>query len=221
MAMAVPLNSAPRQVTLIDLGVQNILSVENAFRVIGADVRVARTAQDIEGAEFLVLPGVGAFGAAQAKLNETGLADAIKKHAVGKRLPLLGLCLGMQLLGTASDEFGSHLGLNLIPGQVTRLEDQLPDFRVPNIGWRSVTSTGHSSLFSTALPQKTDAPYYHVHSFHFQCDDNAHVAGVSNFGSQTVASVIHRGNVFGTQFHPEKSQDAGLDLLHAILHGLA
>lgn len=219
--MAVQIFSAPRQVTLIDLGVQNILSVENAFRVIGADVQVAKTAREIDGVDFLVLPGVGAFGAAQARLNETGLVEAIKKHAVEKRLPLLGLCLGMQLLGTASDEFGNHLGLNLIPGKVTRLQDQLPTFRVPNIGWRSVKSTGQSSLFSAALPQNTDASFYHVHSYHFQCDDNAHVAGVSNFGNQTVASVIHRGNVFGTQFHPEKSQDAGLDLLHAILHGLA
>lgn len=213
-------NSGQKLVTIVDLGIQNILSVENAFRVIGADVQIVKTAEEIQNAHFLVLPGVGAFGAAQARLEETGLAKAIKKHATEKRLPLLGLCLGMQLLATSSDEFGSHLGLGLIPGKVTRLQEQLPDFRVPNIGWRAVRSTGQSCFLPIDPPNHADTSFYHVHSFHFQCDETKDVAGVSNFGHQTIASAIHRANVFGTQFHPEKSQDAGLDLLHAVLHGL-
>ena len=139
-------SSDRKAVSIVDLGIQNILSVENAFKIIGADVRIVSEPREIDNARFLVLPGVGAFGAAQAKLEETGLAAAIKKHAIEKGLPLLGLCLGMQLLATTSDEFGNHLGLGLIPGRVTRLKEQLPDFRVPNIGWRTVTSTGQSSL---------------------------------------------------------------------------
>jgi len=213
-------SSGQKLVTIVDLGIQNILSVENAFRAIGANVQMAKTPLDIQNANFVVLPGVGAFGAALARLKETGLADAIKRHATEKRLPLLGLCLGMQLLATSSDEFGNHLGLGLIPGKVTRLQDQLPEFRVPNIGWRAVRSTGQSRFLPIDPPHQAETSFYHVHSFHFQCDKGEDVAGVSNFGHQTITSVIHRANVFGTQFHPEKSQDAGLDLLHAVLHGL-
>lgn len=204
-------------VTIIDLEVQNILSVENAFRVIGADVRVVKTAADVDGSEFLVLPGVGAFGAAAARLAETGLADAVRRHAIDRRLPVMGLCLGMQLLADTSDEYGFSRGLGLIPGRVVRLEDKPPEYRVPNIGWREVHPTGHSAVMPQALDGRS---FYHVHSFHFQCGDPLHVAGFSRFGDSDIASIVHSGNVFGTQFHPEKSQDAGLDLLHAVLHAL-
>ena len=213
-------NAGQRLVTIVDLGIQNILSVENAFRVIGASVQTAKTAEAIQNVHFLVLPGVGAFGTAQARLEETGLADAIKKHATEKRLPLLGLCLGMQLLADSSDEFGHHLGLGLIPGKVVRLQDQSPEFRVPNIGWRAVIPTGQSVILPVEPSRLPETSYYHVHSFHFQCEESKDVAGISNFGRQTIASAVHRANIFGTQFHPEKSQDAGLDLLHAVLHGL-
>lgn len=202
-------------VTLIDLEVQNILSVENAFRVIGAQVCVVKDAASVEDAGFLVLPGVGAFGAAMTRMRSTGLDAAVRRHALERRRPVMGLCLGMQLLADASDEYGHHEGLGLIPGRVTLLKESPPDFRVPNIGWREVRATGNSSL----LPAGAHS-YYHVHSYHMQCADPSHVAGVSRFGGGDIASIVHRGNVFGTQFHPEKSQDAGLDLLHAVLHGL-
>ncbi len=204
-------------VTIIDLEIQNILSVENAFRVIGADVRVVKSAQDVEDASFLVLPGVGAFGAAAARLEETGIAAAVRRHAQQKHLPVLGLCLGMQLLADTSDEYGFNRGLGLIPGRVVRLLDKPPEFRVPNIGWREVRHSGHSPLLPNTAQVRS---FYHVHSFHLQCDDPTQVAGWSRFGDVDIASIVHRDNVMGTQFHPEKSQDAGLDLLHALLHRL-
>jgi glutamine amidotransferase len=202
-------------VTVIDLEIQNILSVENAFRVIGAQVRVVKDASGLDGSGFLVLPGVGAFGAAMARLHSTGLYEAVRHHALQRKLPVMGLCLGMQLLSDGSDEYGHHPGLGLVPGSVRLLKEAPPEFRVPNIGWREVCSTGNSALLGAA-PHS----YYHVHSYHMECANASDVAAVSRFGDQDITSIVHRGNVFGTQFHPEKSQDAGLDLLHAVLHGL-
>jgi imidazole glycerol-phosphate synthase subunit HisH len=207
----------PRVISIIDLGVQNILSVENAFRVIGADVRVVKDAAQVADAEFLVLPGVGSFGAAAARLEATGLMSAVRRHAKERKLPLVGLCLGMQLMAESSEEHGVHEGLGLIPGKVVRLEEAPPQFRVPNIGWRTVSLQGTSTLLPRALDGRS---YYHVHSFHLRCTDPSDVAGVSRFGGDHIASIVHRGNVFGTQFHPEKSQDAGLDLLHAVWNEL-
>jgi imidazole glycerol-phosphate synthase subunit HisH len=209
--------SEKQTVSIIDLGIQNILSVENAFRTIGAEVLIVTTPSEIESAQFLVLPGVGAFSTAAKKLRDAGLDIAIRKHALENKKPLLGLCLGMQLLADQSDEFGSNPGLGLVPGRVVKLTEQLPQFRVPNIGWREVRSTGASQLFPE---MQSRADFYHVHSFHFECASKDDVAGTSKFGQRDITSIVHRGNIFGAQFHPEKSQDAGLNLLHSILYSL-
>lgn len=204
--------------TVVDLEIQNILSVENALRTIGAQVRVVKDAAGIADADFLVLPGVGSFGTAAARLHESGIAEAIRRHALQRHKPVMGLCLGMQLLADSSTEHGTHAGLGLIAGKVLRLEESPPDYRVPNVGWREVRLR---PLARALLPDALDGrSFYHVHSFHFQPADASHVLGVSRFGDHDVASIVGRENVFGTQFHPEKSQDAGLDLLHAVLHGL-
>lgn len=205
------------RVTIIDLEIQNILSVENAFRVVGAEVAIARDAAAVAAAEFLVLPGVGAFGAAMERLHETGIAQAVCSHARVKRLPLMGMCLGMQLLADGSHEYGFHPGLGLIPGTVELLQEAPPDYRVPNIGWREVVASGNSAL----LPRGSETrSFYHVHSYHMICAQAGDVAASSRFGAADITSVVHRDNIFATQFHPEKSQDAGLDLLHAVLHAL-
>lgn len=206
-----------KTVSIVDLGIQNILSVENAFTTIGADVRVISTVAEVEDAQFLVLPGVGAYSAAANKLHDTGLDTAIRRHALERKRPLLGLCLGMQLLADHSEEFGYNKGLGLIPGKVLKLVDQPPQFRVPNIGWRNVLNTGCSHLLTGA---QSPSAYYHVHSFHFECENGQDVAGVSNFGNHDISSIVHRANIFGAQFHPEKSQESGLNLLHLVLHNL-
>ena len=210
-------SSDKNTVSIVDLGIQNILSVENAFRTIGAEVRIVTTDVEIEDAHFLVLPGVGAYSSAVKKLSDTGLDVSIRRHALEKKKPLLGLCLGMQLLADASDEFGSHKGLGLIHGKVVKLVDQLPQFRVPNIGWRDVHHTGTSPLLPRA---QNPSSYYHVHSFHFECENKQDVAAITNFGTQDITSIVHRGNIFGAQFHPEKSQEAGLNMLNVVLHNL-
>lgn len=212
------LQTHQRVVTVVDLQIQNILSVENALRVVGAQVNVIRDAADIANADLLVLPGVGSFGAAAARLHSSGMAAAIRHHAQVCKRPVVGLCLGMQLLADSSEEHGEHVGLGLISGKVCRLKESLPDHRVPNVGWREVSlSEGASALLPDSLHGRS---YYHVHSYHFQTTDPGHTTGTSQFGSVRIASIVQRDLTVGTQFHPEKSQQAGLDLLHALINGL-
>lgn len=208
----------PREVTLVDLQIQNTQSVENAFRVIGATVTIAREPDAIADADLVVLPGVGSFAAAVAKLQEGTMQAALRRHALEWQRPILGLCLGMQLLADSSEEHGVHAGLGLIPGKVVRLQESPPEFRVPNVGWREVS---FRPGVRDVLPQSLDRrAFYHVHSFHFQTEVPEHTIAVSRFGQGDIASIVRKGNVVGTQFHPEKSQEAGLDLLHALLQQL-
>lgn len=207
-----------RVVTIVDLQIQNILSVENALRAVGAKVRVVREASAIASAELLLLPGVGSFRAAAERLHGSGIAEAINQHAITYKRPVIGLCLGMQLLADFSEEHGVHPGLGLIPGKVVLLEETPPEYRVPNVGWREV-SLGESAL--KLLPEAlNNRSYYHVHSYHFQTTDLGHTTGSSKFGSTSIASIVQKGSIVGTQFHPEKSQEAGLDLLHFLITGL-
>lgn len=207
-----------RIVTIVDLQIQNILSVENALRVVGAQVKVVRDAAAIASADLLVLPGVGSFRAAAERLHGSGMAEAIKHHAITCKRPVVGLCLGMQLLADFSEEHGIHSGLGLIPGKVVRLEEAPPEYRVPNVGWREVSLTEKAmELLPKALNNRS---YYHVHSYHFQATNPSHTIGTSKFGSTRIASIVQRDSIVGTQFHPEKSQESGLDLLHALITGL-
>lgn len=204
-----------RQVTLVDLQIQNILSVTHALNLVGAQVVIARDAAAIAEADLLILPGVGSFAEASRRLFQSGLAQAIQDHALKRQRPVVGFCLGMQLLADASQEHGEHAGLGLIPGQVVKLREQPPEHRVPNIGWRTVHFNEHSTV---VLPAELDgANYYHVHSYHFQVTSPSHCIGTSRFGNTDIASIVAHGQVLGTQFHPEKSQEPGLDLLHALV----
>jgi len=207
-----------RVVTIVDLHIQNIMSVENALRVVGAQVKVAQDAAAIANADLLLLPGVGSFRAAAERLHDSGMADAIKHHAITCKRPVIGLCLGMQLMADFSEEHGTHAGLGLIPGKVVRLDEAPPEFRVPNVGWREVSLVERAiDLLPQALNNRS---YYHVHSYHFQTSDPSHTIGTSEFGTSRIASIVKHGSIVGTQFHPEKSQEAGLDLLHTLIIGL-
>lgn len=196
-------------IAVVDYGMGNLRSVANAFEAIGAPVRVTSRPQDLEEAERIVLPGVGAFGEAIGRLREIGMVDAMHKAVVEAKKPFLGICLGMQLLAERSFEHGEHPGLGWIPGCVRRIEPRDPTLRVPHVGWNSVTTRGASGLFR-GLPH--DPAFYFVHSFWFDVEDSAAVVGTCDYGGQLVAAVC-RDHVFGTQFHPEKSHHAGLTLL--------
>ena len=201
-------------VTILDLDIGNLQSVANAFRRVGADVSIARTAEAAENARILVLPGVGAFERAMARLNEHGVDATVRRHALERHRPLIGICLGMQLLAERSYEHGEFAGLGLIPGEVVQLTAQPPRYRVPHIGWATVKAAKPSAMFPVGVDGQS---FYHVHSYHLVCKDHGDVAATFEFGGHRIVTAIERDNVFGMQFHPEKSQDAGLNLLHSLL----
>ena len=193
------------QVGIIDYGVGNLRSVEKAFAVNGCNAVVSSDEKILRQAERLVLPGVGAFGACMKALTERGFDDLVRER-VAKGTPLLGVCVGMQMLFEESDEFGRKPGLGLLPGRVRRFAG---DLVVPQVGWNQISQRLAHALFAGIADQ---AFFYFVHSYYCESDDPAVVVGETEYGT-TYASVVARGNVCGVQFHPEKSQAAGLRLL--------
>jgi glutamine amidotransferase len=198
--------------TIIDSGVANLGSVQAALRRIGLPARVATDVDSVRRADALLLPGVGAFARAMAVLNEHGLVDSIRA-AAADGVPVMGICLGMQLLAEESEEFGRHEGLGLIPGRVVRLESRQSGERVPNIGWCDVTPAPDAILYREVEP---GTAFYFVHSYVLECRTPSDVAASIRFGGREVTVAVQRGNIHGAQFHPEKSQDSGLSVLAAF-----
>jgi glutamine amidotransferase len=190
---------------VVDFGMGNLLSVQKALERVGCPARVARTAEELAESERLVLPGVGAFGQAMANLEQRELLAPLRS-ACAEGKPLLGICLGLQLLFEASEEHGYHEGLGLFRGDVCRFPG---DVRVPHIGWNQLRITRESPLFE-GIPDNTF--FYFVQSYYVRPEDATLVAGTTEYGVP-FAAAIGRKNVFGVQFHPEKSQQAGLRLL--------
>ncbi len=193
-------------ITIIDLGISNIKSITRGFVTQGFQVRVTADPEEVYTADSLVLPGVGAFPKAMEVLNVKGLVEKIRAYARSGR-PLIGICLGMQLLFSSSNEHMVTDGLALISGNVTRFP---PDRPVPHMGWNEVQIVEESILFE-GIPDRSD--FYFVHSYYAEPDNINEIAGYSDhFGRFT--AVVQKGNIFGTQFHPEKSQNNGLKLLN-------
>lgn len=209
--------TSPPRLGVIDLGISNVRSVTNAL----ARVSVPCTLVDgrLPDAGPLLLPGVGAFGDGMASLRARGLVEPLRR-AAGEGRTILGICLGMQLLADGSDEYGDHAGLGLIPGRVTALDAARE--RVPNIGWCDVTPCGASALFpSAAEPRASGRSFYFAHGYALTPANDADVAATITFGGAEVVAAVARGTVLGAQFHPEKSQDAGLDLLARVFAAIA
>lgn len=199
-------------VAIIDYGVGNLFSLRSSLSYLGIDNVLSNDAAEIRRANRLILPGVGAFGDAVAKLRESGLFDEVKRQAAAGK-PLLGICLGMQLLFDKSYEFGEHQGLSLIPGTVEPLAPDLPagGLKVPHIGWNSLNIVKEDPLFKYFPP---GAHVYYVHSFYAKnCREST--LATSEYGIP-VTGAVRRGSVWATQFHPEKSGTAGLALLKAF-----
>jgi glutamine amidotransferase len=192
-------------IAIIDYGVGNLRSVHRAFEYVGAEVTVTAQRETIESASAVVLPGVGAFGKAMSNLQRAGLADVIRQ-VIAQGRPFLGICLGLQLLFEESEEMGEHRGLGVFGGQVKRFE---VDLKVPQIGWNQI----HIQRANPLLEGVADGSYaYFVHSYYVVPTDPEIVLATTDYGID-YASIIGRSNVFGIQFHPEKSQAVGLRIL--------
>ena len=198
-------------IAIIDYGVGNLFSLKSSFSAIGQEVVVTNSPDEIRKAEKIILPGVGAFSDAAKKLKDTGLGAVVVEEAKkGKKI--MGICLGMQMLFEKSFEYGEHEGLGLIPGEIRAIEEVIPkDYKIPHIGWNSLTFKKDSEI----LKYIKDGDFvYFVHSF-YAADCDEYVTSTSDYGYPLTASVQNK-NVYGCQFHPEKSGEVGLNILRAF-----
>jgi len=195
-------------IVIIDMGLGNISSVSRALRHLGAAHSVSFDSAAIGSADKLILPGVGNFFEASRRMHSSGLADKIKEQVMVERKPFLGICLGMQLLADNGEEGGGSKGLGIINADVYRLRSEKAGCRLPHVGWNDVTSRG-MALFS-GIPDHT--PFYFVHSYEMVLNDKSVQSALCNYGTDFVAA-IQKNNICGTQFHPEKSQGLGLQIL--------
>ena len=197
-------------IVIIDSGVANTGSIVNMLKRIGAACRVTNRKEDILSAGRLILPGVGSFDAGMGSLAAAGLIDPIRQRVLGGHVPLLGVCLGMQLLTRRSEE-GSLPGLGLIAADTIKwqFDPRTTGLKIPHMGWNTVFPENESPLFKSA---SEISRYYFVHSYHVVCDNADDVAATVCYGYRAVAAVV-RGNIMGVQFHPEKSHRFGMKLL--------
>jgi glutamine amidotransferase len=198
-------------IAIIDYGVGNLFSLSCSLKKIGAESVITNDVNVIKNAQSLILPGVGAFGDAAQKLESGGMSSLIKDLTLNGK-PLLGICLGMQMLFDKSYEYGEHNGLGLIKGEVCPLEKDVSGLKIPHMGWNSLDFKKKNSKI---LKYINDGDYvYFVHSYYAKCGEE-YLSATSHYGIDVTASV-EKENVYGTQFHPEKSGEVGLKILQAF-----
>ena len=200
-------------VCIVDYGLCNLDSVARAVEECGATPHVTQNADELRRCDRLIIPGVGAFAKAMENLRNSGMDEAICAERERRQLPVLGICLGMQLLADASEEGGESRGLGLIRGRVVRLKRSAPRERVPHVGWNEIEVMAQHPLLAGL---GNGANFYFVHSYHLSCAEQSNVVARTPYCGQ-FASVVAQGDVMGVQFHPEKSQKAGFQLLRNFL----
>jgi len=192
-------------IAIIDYGMGNLRSVEKGFLKVGVDAKVVTDPRSVNDAEAIVLPGVGAFRDCMKNLDQMKLIEPILK-SVRNGKPYLGICLGLQMLFTESEEFGVYKGLDVLKGKVVRFQ---VDLKVPHMGWNTVRLLGKPPIFDGI---KDESYFYFVHSYYVAPDDEGIIAGTTDYG-MTFTSMVWKDNIIATQFHPEKSQETGLKIL--------
>lgn len=203
------------KIVIVDYGVGNTYSVSNAISSLGyKKLTISDKESVIKGADALILPGVGAFEACANNLKERRLDKILNEEVLAKKKPILGICVGMQLMATNSEENGLHDGLNWIEGKVIKLELP-PEFAVPHVGWNNVSFTQADPLFNRNADESN---FYFDHSYYFNCAEKF-VAASADYGIKVTAAVQHE-NIFGVQFHPEKSQTNGLKLFRSFFNSI-
>ena len=204
------------RVVVVDIGMGNVGSVANMLRKVGADAQVSSDPAVVSTASSLILPGVGSFDSAMSRIRERGLEAPLRMSALDRRVPVLGICLGMQLLAEESEE-GSASGLGWIPGSVRRLPTSTPSgagVKVPHMGWgRLQVAPGHEVLERV----DRESRFYFVHSFAFEPADSGHVAATAIFAERPFCAAVRDGNLVGVQFHPEKSHRHGLAMMRSFV----
>ncbi|MFC5050063.1 imidazole glycerol phosphate synthase subunit HisH [Rubritalea spongiae] len=200
-------------VGIIDYGAGNLQSVLNAFHALGAEAKLITTPEELDGLTHLVLPGQGEFGDCSRKLEASAMTPPIKEWIAANK-PFLGICVGYQLLFEGSEESPSAAGLGIFKGQNVRFQHE-DGLKIPHMGWNGVTPQNPDHAMWKGMSKE---PYfYYVHSYFPKAENSEVVAGVTTYGTQTFHGTVTRGNLIGTQFHPEKSQHAGLQLLKNFL----
>lgn len=197
-------------ITIVDYGVGNIRAFLNAFKLLNISARTVDTADALRDSTRLILPGVGAFDNTMERLEESGMRDTLDDLVLNRRVPVLGVCVGMQMLGKSSEE-GERAGLGWIDGRVRGLRalGSTGDLPLPHMGWNDVRPANGSPLFHGV---DEDWRFYFLHSFYFECVRSQDVAAVAHYGNE-FSCAVHSGNVYGVQFHPEKSHHSGTRLL--------
>jgi imidazole glycerol-phosphate synthase subunit HisH len=197
-------------IAIVDYGLGNILAFANVYKRLNIAVRVARKREDLVGATRLILPGVGAFDHAVELLDASGMRESLEELVLGRGTPVLGICVGMQLLARSSDE-GKLPGLGWVSGTVRKFspDPSDPSVRLPHMGWNDVTPAAESPMFNEFGSQ---ARFYFLHSYYFSCDSENDVLARTDYGIR-FASAVHHKNIWGVQFHPEKSHHFGTQLL--------
>ncbi len=209
-----------RKISVLNYGCGNLLSIGRSIKEVGYDAKIIENNDEIEKAEFLVLPGVGAFNNAMSLLENKNLIETIKNYALVKKKPILGICLGMQLFFSKSKEMGNHEGLNFISGEVVAMTSlsKIGDIKSPQINWNELKV--QNDLGQIINSELNNRSFYFVHSYMANLKDDKNLIAYCNYYDLRVPAIVQSDNIFGCQFHPEKSGKNGLKLLENILKNL-
>ena len=196
-------------ITIIDYGVGNIRAYINLYERININIKVAYNATDLKNATKIILPGVGAFDYAMTRLNSSGMRERITELVLDKKIPIIGICVGMQMLGDKSEE-GKLPGLGWIPGKVMQFDSSVlsSERRLPHMGWNNISHDNNNLFNAIDLNNR----FYFLHSYYFKCKNEENILATTDFGTN-FTSAIKKDNIYGVQFHPEKSHNNGVQLL--------